>query len=424
MENLIKKRQCRFCGAALSHTFIDLGMSPLCQDHVKPSELNSMEPFYPLHAFVCEKCFLVQLDEFVSPSDIFKDYAYFSSYSDSWLKHVSRYTDMMVQRFGYNKKSLVSEIASNDGYLLQYFQNKKIPVLGIEPAANVAEAAIAKGIRTEVKFFGEKTAKELVKKHGKTNLLIGNNVLAHVPDINDLVRGIKIFLREDGIVTMEFPDILRLIEHNQFDTIYHEHFSYLSFGTVQEIFRHNGLVLFDVDELPTHGGSIRIYARHEEDSSKPVSERVREILDRETALGLRSLQFYSSFAEKVHETKRSILEFLIDAKRAGKSVAGYGAPGKGNTLLNYCGIRTDFIDYTVDRNPVKQGNYLPGTLIPIYPIEHIKETKPDFVFILPWNLKDEIVSTHSYIAEWGDKFVIAIPELALIEPIETGVAAQ
>ncbi len=424
MENLIQKRQCRFCGAALSHTFINLGMSPLCQDHVKPSELNSMEPFYPLHAFVCEKCFLVQLDEFVSPSDIFKDYAYFSSYSDSWLKHVSKYTDMMVQRFGYNEKSLVSEIASNDGYLLQYFQNKKIPVLGVEPAANVAEAAIAKGIRTEVRFFSEKTAIELVKKYGKTDLLIGNNVLAHVPDINDLVRGIQIFLREDGIATMEFPDILRLIEHNQFDTIYHEHFSYLSFGTVQEIFKHNGLVLFDVDELPTHGGSIRIYARQEEDSSKPVSERVREILDRETALGLRSLQFYSSFAEKVHETKRSILEFLIHAKRAGKSVAGYGAPGKGNTLLNYCGIRTDFIDYTVDRNPVKQGNYLPGTLIPIYPIEHIKETKPDFVFILPWNLKDEIVSTHSYISEWGGKFVIAIPELALIEPVETVVAAK
>lgn len=424
MENLIQKRHCRFCAAELSHTFVDLGMSPLCQDHVKPHELNSMEPFYPLHAFVCEKCFLVQLDEFVSPSDIFKDYAYFSSYSDSWLKHVSKYTDMIVRRFGYNKKSLVSEIASNDGYLLQYFQNKKIPVLGIEPAANVAEAAIAKGIRTEVKFFGEKTARELVKKYGKTDLLIGNNVLAHVPDINDLVRGMKIFLREDGVATMEFPDILRLIEHNQFDTIYHEHFSYLSFGTVQEIFKHNGLVLFDVDELPTHGGSIRIYARQEEDTSKRVSERVREILDREKALGLRTLQFYSSFADKVHETKRSILEFLIHAKRAGKSVVGYGAPGKGNTLLNYCGIRTDFIDYTVDRNPVKQGNYLPGTLIPIYPTDHIKETKPDFVFILPWNLKEEIVSTHSYIGEWGGKFVIAIPELALIDPIETAVVAH
>jgi SAM-dependent methyltransferase len=328
----------------------------------------------------------------------------------------------MVKRFGYNEKSFVAEIASNDGYLLQYFQKKKIPVLGIEPAANVAEAAIAKGISTEVKFFGEKTAKALVKKYGKTDLLIGNNVLAHVPDINDLVRGIKIFLREGGIATMEFPDILRLIEHNQFDTIYHEHFSYLSFGTVQEIFGHNGLVLFDVDELPTHGGSLRIYARHEEDPSIPVSERVREILDRETALGLRSLQFYSSFADRVHETKRSILEFLIHAKRAGKSIAGYGAPGKGNTLLNYCGIRTDFIDYTVDRNPVKQGNYLPGTLIPIYPTDHIKETKPDFVFILPWNLKEEIVSTQSYIAEWGGKFVVAIPELALIDPKETVVA--
>jgi SAM-dependent methyltransferase len=419
MENFT--RHCRFCGTSLNHTFVDLGMSPLCQDHVQPGELNSMEPFYPLHAFVCEKCFLVQLDEYVAPSDIFKDYAYFSSYSDSWLKHVSRYSDMMVERFGYNEKSLVAEMASNDGYLLQYFHSKKIPVLGIEPAANVAEAAIAKGIRTEVKFFGVKTAETLVEKYGKTDLLIGNNVLAHVPDINDLVGGIKVFLRENGIATMEFPDVLRLIEHNQFDTIYHEHFSYLSFGTVQEIFKHNGLVLFDVDELPTHGGSIRIYARHEEDLTKPVSERVREILDREMALGLRSLQFYGAFSEKVHETKRKILEFLINAKREGKSIVGYGAPGKGNTLLNYCGIRTDFIDYTVDRNPVKQGNYLPGTLIPIYPTEHIKETKPDYVFILPWNLKDEIVIAHQYIAEWGGKFVVPIPELTLIEPIEAGV---
>jgi SAM-dependent methyltransferase len=396
-------------------------MSPLCNDQIKPSELHKMEPFYPLHVYVCERCFLVQLDEFVSPSDIFKDYAYFSSYSDSWLKHVSRYTDMMVQRFGYNEKSLVAEIASNDGYLLQYFKSKKIPVLGIEPAANVAEAAMAKGIRTEVKFFGAETAKQLVKKYGKTDLLIGNNVLAHVPDINDLVEGIKIFLREDGLVTMEFPDVLRLIEFNQFDTIYHEHFSYLSFGTVQEIFNYHGLVLFDVEELPTHGGSLRIYGRHEEDSSKPVSGRIQEILDRERALGLRSLRFYSSFSNKVHETKRNILEFLIRAKGAGKSIVGYGAPGKGNTLLNYCGIRTDFIDYTVDRNPVKQGNFLPGTLIPIYPTEHIMETKPDYVFILPWNLKDEIVSAHHYIAEWGGQFVVPIPELMIIEPIENGV---
>jgi SAM-dependent methyltransferase len=398
-------------------------MSPLCQDHVTPGELNSMEPFYPLHTFVCENCFLVQLEEYVSPSEIFKDYAYFSSYSDSWLRHVSKYTDMMVNRFGFNGATLVSEMASNDGYLLQYFKNKKIPVLGIEPAANVAKAAMAKGIRTEVKFFGVETALELVRKYGKTDLLIGNNVLAHVPDINDLVEGIRIFLREDGIATMEFPDVLRLIEFNQFDTIYHEHFSYFSYGTVQEIFKSHGLVLFDVEELPTHGGSLRIYARHEEDSSKPVSERVQEILDRERALGLRSLQFYSSFAEKVHETKRKILEFLISAKRAGKSVAGYGAPGKGNTLLNYCGIRTDFIDYTVDRNPVKQGNYLPGTLIPIYPTERIKETKPDYVFILPWNLKNEIVDAHNYIAEWGGQFVVPIPELTLIEPIEHSVAS-
>lgn len=414
MEDPKHKCFCRFCGAELNHTFVDLGMSPLCQDHIKPEELSCMEPFYPLHVFVCDKCFLVQLEEFVAPSDIFKDYAYFSSYSDSWLAHVSRYTDMMIERFGYNEKSFVTEMASNDGYLLQYFKNKKIPVLGIEPAANVAENAIEKGIHTEIKFFGVQTAKDLVEKYGKTDLLIGNNVLAHVPDINDLVGGIKIFLKENGVVTMEFPDVLRLVEYNQFDTIYHEHFSYLSYGTVQQIFKHHGLVLFDVEELPTHGGSLRIFGRHEEDSSKPVSGRVKDILDREKVLGLRSLQFYSSFTQKVHATKRKILEFLITAKHAGKSIAGYGAPGKGNTLLNYCGIRTDFIDYTVDRNPVKQGNFLPGTLIPIYPTDHIRETKPDYVFILPWNLKDEIVKSHNYINEWGGRFLVPIPELTLV----------
>lgn len=408
---------CRFCQTPLKHTFVDLGMSPLCQDHVKPEELKRMEPFYPLHAYVCDNCFLVQLEEFVAPSEIFNDYAYFSSYSDSWLKHVARYTDLMVERFPIGPNSLVAEMASNDGYLLQYFVNKGVPVLGIEPAANVAEYAIKKGIRTEVRFFGVETAKALKEKYGQADLLIGNNVLAHVPDINDLVGGMKVFLKPDGVITMEFPHLLRLVEGNQFDTIYHEHFSYLSFSTVEKIFKHHGLVLFDVDELPTHGGSIRIYGRHEEDASKPVSDRVVELRDREKKLGMLTLDYYRDFEERVHETKRKILEFLIKAKREGKRIVGYGAPGKGNTLLNYCGIRTDFLDFTVDRNPHKQNNYLPGTLIPICAPEKIREFKPDYVFILPWNLKDEIVESHSYIGEWGGKFVVPIPQLEVFDPV-------
>jgi hypothetical protein len=373
-----------------------------------------MEPFYPLHAYVCDKCFLVQLEEFVAPKDIFNDYAYFSSYSDSWLKHAERYTELMMERFPINKNSLVSEMASNDGYLLQYFNNKQIPVLGIEPAANVAEYAIKKGIRTEVRFFGVETAKYLVSTYGKTDLLIGNNVLAHVPDINDLVGGMKVFLKPEGVITMEFPHLMRLVEGNQFDTIYHEHFSYLSFSTVEKIFAHHGLTLFDVEELPTHGGSIRIYGRHTDDLTKPVSDRVREMKAREEGLGMLTLEYYSDFTERVHETKRKILDFLIKVKREGKKVIGYGAPGKGNTLLNYCGIRTDFIDFTVDRNPHKAGNYLPGTLIPILTPDTIREAKPDYVFILPWNLKDEITQSHSYISEWGGKFVVPIPELKVL----------
>jgi len=390
-------------------------MSPLCEDHVKPDELKKMEPFYPLHAYVCSRCFLVQVEEFVSPSVIFNDYAYFSSYSDSWLRHIKRYTDQVVDRFEINSDSLVGELASNDGYLLQYFMEKKIPVLGIEPAANVAKYAVEKGIRTEVKFFGKKTAQELTRKYGKTDLLIGNNVLAHVPDINDFVSGMKVFLKKDGLITMEFPHLLHLIEGNQFDTIYHEHFSYLSFTTVHRIFEHHGLTLFDVEEFPTHGGSLRIYARHKEDDSKPVLESVPRMLGREQDAGLTSLSYYTDFTEKVKETKWKILEFLINAKRENKKIAGYGAPGKGNTLLNYCGVRADFLDYTVDRNPHKQGNYLPGTLIPIYHPDKIRETKPDYVFILPWNLKDEIMENLAYISEWGGQFVVPIPELTVYE---------
>ncbi|WP_276371999.1 class I SAM-dependent methyltransferase [Chryseolinea sp. H1M3-3] len=418
MGNLQTAGKCRFCQTPLQHTFVDLGMSPLCQDHVKPEELNRMEAFYPLHAYVCENCFLVQLEEFVAPSAIFNDYAYFSSYSDSWLQHAKRYTEQVVGKFQINQQSLVAEIASNDGYLLQYFVEKGIPVLGIEPAANVAEYAITKkGIRTETKFFGCSTATTLFEKYGNADLLIGNNVLAHVPDINDFVSGMKIFLNSKGLITMEFPHLLRLVERNQFDTIYHEHFSYLSFMSVDRIFQYHGLQIFDVEELPTHGGSLRIYAKHIEDDSKLISFRVKELLKREDEAGLSNLSYYKAFEEKVRSTKRKILDFLIRAKNDGKKIAGYGAPGKGNTLLNYCGIRTDFIDYTVDRNPHKQGNFLPGTLIPIYEPNKIRETKPDYVFILPWNLKEEIMDSMSFIQEWGGKFVVPIPEIKVYDPL-------
>ncbi len=410
------KPRCRFCNSILQHTFVELGMQPLCQDHVKPEELNQMEPHYPLQAYVCDKCFLVQLSEFVSPSKIFNDYAYFSSYSNSWLEHAKSYAQLMINNFGINKNSLVAEIASNDGYLLQWFQKQDIPVLGIEPASNVADFAIKeKNIRTEIKFFGVETAKYLKEKYGPADLLLGNNVLAHVPDINDFVKGMKIFLKPGGLLTMEFPHLQRLIEKNEFDTIYHEHFSYLSFTTVNEIFEHFGLKIWDVEELSTHGGSLRIYAKHTEDDSRPVTQRAFDLLKRELEMGFRDLAYYKNFSEKVKDTKRKILNFLINAKKEGKKIAGYGAPGKGNTLLNYCGIKTDFIDYTVDRNPHKQNNYLPGSLIPIYSPDKIKETHPDYVFILPWNLKDEIYKQHNYIKEWGGKFVVPIPEIKVLD---------
>ena len=371
-----------------------------------------MEPFYPLHAHICTNCWLMQLDEFASPEEIFaQEYAYFSSYSDSWLKHAEQYAGMMVERFGFDKNSLVVEIASNDGYLLQWFVKKSIPVLGIEPAGNVAEAALQKGVRSEVVFFGENTARYVAGHYGKANLLIGNNVLAHVPDINDFVKGMKTLLAPDGVITMEFPHLQRLIEENQFDTIYHEHFSYLSFTAVNRIFAHHGLQMFDVQELPTHGGSLRIFARHAEDVSKQVSDNVTALLDQERELGMTSVEFYAAFEEKVKETKRKLIDFLIQAKREGKIVVGYGAPGKGNTLLNYCGIRTDFLDYTVDRSPHKQGNYLPGTRIPVYHPDKIRETRPDYVLILPWNLRKEIMEQMAHVREWGGQFVVPIPEV-------------
>lgn len=412
IEN-INQGNCRFCGAKLQHTFVDLGMSPPCESYRKLEQLNEMEPFYPLHVYVCENCFLVQLQEYISPENIFSDYAYFSSYSDSWLQHAKNYTEMAVKRFHLNKQSQVVEIASNDGYLLQYFVAKGIPILGIEPAANIAEVAMQKGIPTIVKFFGEETAKEQVAKSKQADLLIGNNVLAHVPDLNDFVKGTKILLKPQGVITMEFPHLMRLMEDNQFDTIYHEHFSYFSFITVNKVFNAHGLTIFDVEELPTHGGSLRIFARHTEDDSKLISQQVRELKTKEEAAGFTRLEHYFSFGEQVKETKRKLLYFLIEAKQNGKSIVGYGAPGKGNTLLNYCGIRTDFLDYTVDRSPYKQGQFLPGTHIPIFHPGKIQETKPDYVLILPWNLKEEIMKQMADIRDWGGQFVIPIPEVKL-----------
>jgi SAM-dependent methyltransferase len=404
------KPTCRFCRSPLSDSFVDLGMSPLCQTHIEPRQLNHMEPFYPLHAWVCSQCFLVQLEEYVAPPHIFSDYAYFSSYSDSWIEHARRYTQLMRERYAIGPGSLVMEIASNDGYLLQHFVAAGVPVLGIEPAANVAQVARKRGIRTEVCFHGVTNAEKLVDKYGQADLLLGNNVLAHVPDLNDFVAGMKKLLKPKGVITMEFPHLQRLMEQNQFDTIYHEHFSYFSFLTVEKVFAAHGITLFDVDELSTHGGSIRIYGRHSGDQSKAVTERAQQLRARELSLGFDSLKTYQNFAEQVRTTKRKILSLLIDLKNRGKSIVGYGAPGKGNTLLNYCGIRTDLLSYTVDRSPHKQGRYTPGTHIPILTPDRIRETRPDYVFILPWNLKDEICSQMSFVREWGGQFIVPIPE--------------
>jgi C-methyltransferase C-terminal domain/Putative zinc binding domain/Methyltransferase domain len=389
-------------------------MSPLCESFLSADQLNQMEPFYPLHAYACEHCLLVQLKEYVRPEDIFTEYAYFSSYSDTWLQHAKAYTDLIVERFNIGAQSQVVEIASNDGYLLQCFVQRGIPALGIEPAANVAQVALKKGIPTVVKFFGTKTAQDLSVERGKADLLLGNNVLPHVPDLNDFVAGMKILLKPEGLITMEFPHLMRLMEEKQFDTIYHEHFSYFSLTTVDRVFAAHGLTLFDVEELPTHGGSLRIYARHSDNADKPVIRRVIDLKAREEAAGYTRLETYLSFAGKVEETKRNLLNFLIKAKREGKSIAGYGAPGKGNTLLNYCGIRTDFIDYTVDRNPYKHGKYTPGTHIPIYDPEKIRETRPDYIFILPWNLRNEIIQQLAYVREWGAQFVVPIPEVTIL----------
>jgi 2-polyprenyl-3-methyl-5-hydroxy-6-metoxy-1,4-benzoquinol methylase len=405
---------CRFCSSPLEYTFADLGMSPIANDYLSQVQVHRAEKFYPLHTYVCEKCLLVQLEEFESPDHIFGDgdYAYFSSYSESWLRHAKDYTDLMVQRFGFNSSTQVVEIASNDGYLLQYFHEKGIPVLGIEPAANTAKVAIEKGIPSIAKFFGVQTAKELLTAGKQADLLIGNNVLAHVPDVNDFVAGISVILKPNGILTIEFPHLLQLMQQNQYDTIYHEHFSYFSFLTVEKIFTTHNMTLFDVEELSTHGGSLRIYGKHAASEFPNVSKRVDQLKTKEVSAGLDSLGTYIIFGEKVKENKRKLLSFLLKAKAEGKSIVGYGAPAKGNTLLNYCGVNTDFIDYTVDINPHKQGLFLPGTRIPIYHPDKIRETKPDYVLILPWNLKEEIMEQIK-IGAWGGQFVLPIPEVQI-----------
>jgi SAM-dependent methyltransferase len=395
----------------LEKTFIDLGMSPLANSYIKPEQLNRMEPFYPLHVYVCEQCLLVQLEQFSTPHDIFSDYAYFSSFSDSWVAHARAYVDMIVDRFRLDHGSRVVEIASNDGYLLQNFVTRGIPVLGVEPAANVAMAAKKKGINTKVAFFGEKTALDLTAEGWKADLIIGNNVLAHVPDLNDFVKGLKILLKPTGLITMEFPHLVQLMQLNQFDTIYHEHFSYFSFLAVEQVFARHGLKLFDVEELPTHGGSLRIYACHDDDTFKPVQARAKELKSRENAVGFGQLNHYLSFGLQVEATKRKLLSFLITAKQEGKRVVGYGAPAKGNTLLNYCGVRTDLLDYTVDRSPHKQGHFLPGVHIPIYEPERVRDTRPDYLLILPWNIREEVMQQMSFIREWDGKFVVPIPEV-------------
>jgi SAM-dependent methyltransferase len=396
---------------------VDLGMHPPCESFLTEAQLEQMEPFYPLHVRVCGKCFLAQIGEYVSPEEIFDDYAYFSSYSTSWLEHAERYVKMMIRRFALDSSSRVLEIASNDGYLLQYFKNEGIEVLGVDPSSNVAEVAIEKGIPTRVEFFNAETATRLVAEGFTADVLLGNNVLAHTPDINGFAAGVLIALAPGGVATFEFPHIMNLIAENQFDTIYHEHWSYLSLGTTQQILAEHGMTVFDVEELETHGGSLRLFLRHAEDDTKPVSGNVSDLLEREREFGLFDLDTYRSFGERVEETKRKLLALLIEAKSEGKSIAVYGAAGKGNTLLNYCGIGPDFIDYACDRNPYKHGRYTPGAHIPIFDPERIRQTKPDLVLILPWNLKDEIMKQLSYISEWGGRFVIPIPEAAVFEAV-------
>jgi SAM-dependent methyltransferase len=407
---------CRFCAAPVTTVVCDLGMSPLCESFLAADQRNQMEPFYPLRADVCQRCWLVQLESYVAPESIFTEYAYFSSYSDSWVDHARRYAEAVIDRFGLGAGSMVVELASNDGYLLQHFVERGVPVLGVEPAVNVAEAAEARGVPTLTRFFGRELAGELAADRGQADLVVANNVLAQVPDLNDFVAGIVRLLAPGGVVTVEFPHLVRLLEGNQFDTIYHEHFSYFSFGTARRIFGRHGIELFDVEELATHGGSLRIYGRHRDGPGPAPSARVDALAAREAAAGMETLAPYLGFGARVERTKRRLLEFLVRAKDEGASIAGYGAPGKGNTLLNYCGIRTDFLDYTVDRNPYKHSRFTPGTHIPIHPPERLAETRPDYILILPWNLKDEIIAQLDYTRAWGASFVVPIPEVTVQGP--------
>jgi SAM-dependent methyltransferase len=402
---------CRACGSGTRRPVLSLGMSPLANSYIRADRLTAMEPFYPLDVQLCGDCMLVQLDAVEAPENIFTDYAYFSSFSTTWVAHAEAYVAMMIERFGIGSADRVIEIASNDGYLLQHFQRRGVPVLGIEPAANIAKAAEAKGIPTRVAFWTEALGQSLAAGNEQADLILGNNVLAHVPALNDFIAGMKAALKPSGIITMEFPHLMRLIESNQFDTIYHEHFSYFSFFVVRDVFARHGITLFDVEELGTHGGSLRIFGRHAENVALPVTERVAALIAEETRRGMRGFAYYEDFAERVAETKRALLEFCIAEKRAGKRIVGYGAPAKGNTLLNYCGIRTDFLDYTLDRNPHKQGTFLPGTHIPVYAPERILDDKPEYLLILPWNLRDEIVEQMAHIREWGGRFVVPIPRV-------------
>lgn len=405
---------CRFCQKELTVVFVDLGMSPLSNAYITGDRLHNRESFYPLTTFVCTSCFLVQLPEYESPDVLFSDYAYFSSYSDSWLEHSKRYVNMITGRLQLDQSSLVVELASNDGYLLQYFLQKNIPVLGVEPAENVALTAIEKGVPTVAKFFGEKLARELFESGKAADLIVGNNVLAHVPDINDFVSGLKILLKPDGVITLEFPHLLQLIRHNQFDTIYHEHFSYLSLYSVDKIFNYHDLEIFDVEELPTHGGSLRIYACHPGSMHEKATDKINSLLHAEHSGGLTDVETYIKFTEKVKVIKRALLKELIRIKEKGEKIIAYGAAAKGNTLLNYCGIRTDIVDYVVDRNPHKIGKYLPGTHIPIKPVEQIKDDRPHYILILPWNLKEEIIEQNKYVRAWGGRFIVPIPEVQII----------
>lgn len=406
--------KCRFCGEPLIHTFADLGESPLSNAFIKLENLNKKEYIYPLHAYVCDTCYLVQVQEFESPKAIFEDYAYFSSFSESWLRHAQMYTEKMIGEFGINQQTKVVEIACNDGYLLQFFIKKGIPVLGIEPAKNVALEAEKKGIPIITEFFGEDLAARLADQGIRADLLIGNNVLAHVPDLNDFVKGLKVLLTSRGMITLEFPHLLQLINENQFDTIYHEHFSYFSLLTVQKVFHHAGLEVFHVEEIPTHGGSLRVFAKHIEDTSRGIMGSVEKLLEKEIDAGLNDIHVYIRFAEEVNNLKQEITCFFKDIKEQEQTIVGYGAPAKGNTLLNYCGVGTNTIEYTVDLNPYKQGLYLPGTRIPIYSPEKIMETKPDYIVILPWNLKSEIMEQLAYVKSWGAKFVVLIPRIEVL----------